>query len=410
MSEVAQRTSAVPGVLVPVAGLDRAHAEPVPRPAAGAGAPQGLELRHLRYFLALADAGSFTRAAEQIFIAQPTLSQQIRRLEEIVGTPLLRRRREGLQLTRAGRVLLDGSRAVLAQVDQAVSQTRQAAGLGRPRLRVVLPSCLPESLAVAAAAGLRASAAAAQVDVTWLEMPLDAEFSLIGTRRADAGLGWLTTSPEALPAALEAMVVGEFEPEVWIPSAHLAARRGAISLEELAGLQVIHGPRRLEPGTHDAWATVMQTVDPRFEFTDPPFRCSLPVTLAFAATGSPARRGADRPGHRRGRLGRAGPTIWPGRCQRHGPGQPPKSSADRLGGPGLERRPAPPAAADALRDRGQPHGPSAPTARRAGLPHHRLAGLGPSPIRRSGNRRRKEPRPTTKTVQRSARSRTTRRG
>ena len=286
MSKVAQRTRAVPGVLVPVADLDRTRAAPVPRPAAAAGAPQGMELRHLRYFVALADAGNFTRAAEQIFIAQPTLSQQIRRLEEIVGTPLLRRRREGLQLTRAGRVLLDGSRAVLAQVDQAVSQTRQAAGLGRPRLRVVLPSCLPESLAVAVAAGLRAAAAAAQVDVTWLEMPLDAEFSLIGTRRADAGLGWLTTSPEALPAALEAMVVGEFEPEVWIPSAHLAARRGAISLEELAGLQVIHGPRRQEPGTYDAWTTVMQTVDSRFEFTDPPFRCSLPVTLAFAATGN----------------------------------------------------------------------------------------------------------------------------
>ena len=99
MSKVAQRTRAVPGVLVPVAGLDRTRAAPVPRPAAAAGAPQGLELRHLRYFAALADAGSFTRAAEQIFIAQPTLSQQIRRLEEIVGTPLLRRRREGLQLT-----------------------------------------------------------------------------------------------------------------------------------------------------------------------------------------------------------------------------------------------------------------------------------------------------------------------
>jgi len=66
----------------------------------------------LRYFAALADAGSFTKAAEQLYIAQPTLSQQIRRLEQITGTPLLHRRRDGLQLTAAGRVLLDASRNV----------------------------------------------------------------------------------------------------------------------------------------------------------------------------------------------------------------------------------------------------------------------------------------------------------
>jgi DNA-binding transcriptional LysR family regulator len=51
---------------------------------------------------AVADAGSFTHAAERMLIAQPTLSQQIRRLEEIIGTPLLQRRREGLRLTPAG--------------------------------------------------------------------------------------------------------------------------------------------------------------------------------------------------------------------------------------------------------------------------------------------------------------------
>jgi hypothetical protein len=76
---------------------------------ADAGAPQGLELRHLRYFVALADAGSFTLAAERMFIAQPTLSQQIWRLEEIIGTQLMQRRREGLRLTTAGAVMLEAS-------------------------------------------------------------------------------------------------------------------------------------------------------------------------------------------------------------------------------------------------------------------------------------------------------------
>src|SRR5689334_16141208 len=170
-----------------------------------AGAPQAIELRHLRYFAAVADAGSFTHAAERMFIAQPTLSQQIRRLEEIVGTPLLHRRREGLRLTPAGTVLLDASRTVLSLVDHEVNRTRQAAGLGRPRLRVVVPPGLPDALAVEGASALRSAAAAADVDLAWIESPLDAGFALITQRRADAGLGWLTDGVEALPAPLEVM-------------------------------------------------------------------------------------------------------------------------------------------------------------------------------------------------------------
>ena len=258
--------------------------EPVLRPADGAEAPQSLELRHLRYFVAVADAGSFTHAAERIFIAQPTLSQQIRRLEQIVGTPLLHRRHDGLRLTTAGGVLLDASRNVLSLVDHEVSRTRQAAGLGRPRLRIVIPPGLPGDLAVKAAAALRAAAADADVDLVWMEAALDAEFSLIRTRRADAGLGWLTTNPDAVPAPLEVMTLGEFEPDVWIPSTHAAAHRGTISLQELARLDVIHGPRRAHAGTYDAWTTALQAAGPRFEFTDPPFHRSLPLTLAFAAT------------------------------------------------------------------------------------------------------------------------------
>jgi DNA-binding transcriptional LysR family regulator len=267
--------------------MNRAQAEPLPRPAvAGAGAPQGVELRHLRYFAAVADAGTFTHAAERLFIAQPTLSQQIRRLEQIVGTPLLHRRRDGVRLTAAGTILLEATRDVLSAADHAVSQTRQAAGLGRPRLRFVIPADLPDSLAVQTTSRLRSAAHAAGVAITWLETALDAEFSPIRQRHADAGLGWLTASPDALPAPLDAMSLGEFEPDVWTPSSHPAARRAVIGLDELAGLDVIHGPRRASPATYDRWLQALRAADPRFEFTDPPFRHSLPVTLAFAATAS----------------------------------------------------------------------------------------------------------------------------
>ena len=263
-----------------------AGTEPILLPGSEGAAPQGVELRHLRYFVAVADAGTFTHAAERMFIAQPTLSQQIRRLEEMVGTPLLQRRREGVRLTEAGAVLLEESRSVLSLVDHGVSRTRQAAGLGRPRLRVVIPPELPEALAVAAATGLRSAAAAAGVDVAWLEMALDAEFSLIRTRRADAGLGWLTAGPDALPAPLDAMSLGQFEPDVWIPRSHPKAHHGVIGLDEMASMDVIHGPRRASTGTYDRWLKILRATHPRFEFTDPPVRHSLPVALSFAATAS----------------------------------------------------------------------------------------------------------------------------
>ena len=267
--------------------MKAAHSDRPPEPvklSGSVGAALAIELRHLRYFVALADAGSFTRAAERMFIAQPTLSQQIRRLEEIVGAPLLQRRRDGVRLTKAGAVLLDASRAVLSLVDQEVNRTRQAAGLGRQRLRVIVPPGLPDTLAVQAASKLKSTAAAADVEIAWIETPLDAEFSLILQHRADAGLGWLTAGPEALPAPLDVMGLAEFEPDVWIPSSHVAARRGTISLAEMARIDVLHGPRRAEPGIYDAWTQVLRTVDSRFEFSDPPLRHSLQMNLAFAAT------------------------------------------------------------------------------------------------------------------------------
>src|ERR1700746_2861686 len=147
--------------------IDEVRAGSGERPDSGGVAPRGVELRGLRYFVALADAGTFTHAAERMFIAQPTLSQQIRRLEEMLGTPLLQRRREGVRLTVAGAVLLEEARSVLSRVDHGVSRTRQVAGLARPRLRFVVPPYLPEALAVEVTSRLRRTAADAGLDVVW---------------------------------------------------------------------------------------------------------------------------------------------------------------------------------------------------------------------------------------------------
>ena len=86
-----------------------------------------MELRHLRYFVAVAEELNFTRASERLHTAQPSLSQQIRDLEDAVGTPLLFRTKRHVALTDAGQVFLAETRVVLAQVERAILMARRAA-------------------------------------------------------------------------------------------------------------------------------------------------------------------------------------------------------------------------------------------------------------------------------------------
>jgi LysR family transcriptional regulator, hca operon transcriptional activator len=93
----------------------------------------GMELRHLRYFVAVADAGSLTVAAQRkLHTSQPSLSRQIRDLEEEVGTQLLRRGARGIELTPAGRAFLDHARVVLSQVEAAAEAARRVADPAKP--------------------------------------------------------------------------------------------------------------------------------------------------------------------------------------------------------------------------------------------------------------------------------------
>lgn len=95
-----------------------------------------MELRHLRYFVAVAEALSFTRAAQALRTAQPSLSQQIRDLEYEIGTPLLKRDKRNVALTPAGKVFLDEARLVLAQAERAKTLARRAAENETPRLTI----------------------------------------------------------------------------------------------------------------------------------------------------------------------------------------------------------------------------------------------------------------------------------
>jgi LysR family hca operon transcriptional activator len=92
-----------------------------------------MELRHLRYFVAVAEEGSLTVAAERrLHTAQPSLSRQIRDLEYEVGAQLMIRSAHGIELTAAGRVFLDHARLALAQVDAAREGARRAAQPAKP--------------------------------------------------------------------------------------------------------------------------------------------------------------------------------------------------------------------------------------------------------------------------------------
>jgi LysR family hca operon transcriptional activator len=92
-----------------------------------------MELRHLRYFVAVAEAGSLTVAAERnLHTSQPSLSRQIRDLEDAVGAQLLTRRARGIDLTPAGRAFLDHARAVLSQVEAAGEAARRVVHPAKP--------------------------------------------------------------------------------------------------------------------------------------------------------------------------------------------------------------------------------------------------------------------------------------
>jgi DNA-binding transcriptional LysR family regulator len=148
-----------------------------------------VELRLLRYFVAVAEELHFARAAERLRIAAPSLSQQIKSLEASLSTPLFVRDRRHVELTPAGRMLLPDAREIL---ELAARAQRRLAGAGGP-LRVGYVSWLPEQLATSAALDIR-------VD-EWI-MPSHVQIARVLDGSLDAAVAWAGSRDERLDFGL----------------------------------------------------------------------------------------------------------------------------------------------------------------------------------------------------------------
>ena len=189
-----------------------------------------IELRHLRYFVAVAEEASFSAAARRVHVAQQVLSTQIRQLEAAVGAQLLRRTSRGVALTPAGAAFLDSARATLAGLERGVAAALHAAAAVSGRLSV--------GLSVAAAGEMRtrllASFASAYpaVELELLTYDLTAPAAGLLDHRTDVAL--IRPPVDAPGITLDEV---ESEPRVFVLAAgHPLAGRDMLELADVAGL------------------------------------------------------------------------------------------------------------------------------------------------------------------------------
>jgi DNA-binding transcriptional LysR family regulator len=208
-----------------------------------------MELRHLRYFIAVAEEGHITRAAERLGMQQPPLSQQIQALERELGVQLLRRKPRGVELTDAGRALLEDARAILAHVEHAFATTRRTARGEQGRIAVGFTSSAPFHPFVPRV--IRSFREAFPlISLTLEESGTTELIEDLRNERVDAAF---IRTRVADPMGLTVNPLLEETMLVALPSAHLLAQGSvALPLAALAGETFVVYRRRSGPGLYDA--------------------------------------------------------------------------------------------------------------------------------------------------------------
>lgn len=189
-----------------------------------------MELRHLRYYVAVAEECHFGRAAARLHIAQPPLSQQIKQLEAELGVQLLTRSTRRVQLTPAGERYLDRAREILARVESAGDEARRVAAGRSGRVAIGFTGSATYELLPAVSRTLRAVLPDVEVE---LRGEMLTPHQVAGLRSGDLDIGVLR--PPVSDADLTVRVVRRERLVVALPAGHPLAGVDRIGLADLAG-------------------------------------------------------------------------------------------------------------------------------------------------------------------------------
>ena len=206
-----------------------------------------MELRHLRYFVTVAEEHNISRAALILRVAQPSLSRQLSDLENEVGVPLMERGRHGVRLTAAGREFHRRAKVLLAEARQATEAARQAGGAMAGRLAIGFLSALQLDHLLPVVRAFRAENA--QVDLTFSHATHEAQIAAL--QDGDLDIAFLDLSQP--PAGCDHAVIWRIPFEVVMPEDHPLAKRKTVKLRDLSGENFVFCTREARPVFHDAY-------------------------------------------------------------------------------------------------------------------------------------------------------------